>query len=78
MKKAALIIALAASLSAGAQQKKDSTVQITDSTCLMTVGDYQDFFKTVVQELPAKYADVIRQWWIDRIRQKIAALEKKK
>ena len=71
-------MALAVSISAGAQQKKDSIVQITDSTCLMTVGDYQDFYKQVVQELPAKYADVIRQWWIDRIRQRIAVLEKKK
>jgi uncharacterized short protein YbdD (DUF466 family) len=80
MKKAALIMALAVCFTAGAQQKKDSTVvpPLTDSTALVSISDYDDFVKTVVQELPAKYADVIRQWWVERLRDRIAALQKKK
>jgi hypothetical protein len=69
-------------LSATAQKKdtvKPEAVRpITDTTALVQLKDYDEFVKQVVQELPAKYADVIRQWWIDRIRQRIQEYQKSK
>jgi hypothetical protein len=67
-------------LSATAQKKDTVKLKavrpITDTTALVQLKDYDEFVKQVVLELPAKYADVIRQWWIDRIRQRIQEYQK--
>lgn len=75
MKRLLIIICMLASLSSGAQktnQPKPDTAnpQITADTPLLSVKDYEDFLKEVVQELPAKYADPIRDWFIKRLQAK--------
>ncbi len=75
MRKLFIVIAISISAFASAQ-KKDSV--LTDSTGLISIKDYEAFVKDVVIELPAKYADVIRQWWIERLRAVIAGKQKKK
>jgi hypothetical protein len=86
MKKATIILVLAlSSIIAFAQKKKADTVQIdsthkipSDTTALFSYQDYYEFEKQVTQELPAKYADVIRAWWDRKIRQKISVFTKPK
>lgn len=79
MRKLIIAIAVLFSLSATAQ-KKDSLPSkhpeiITDSTGLISIKDYQAFIDQVVMDMPAKYADPIRQWWGTRLQ---AIIDKKR
>lgn len=59
--------------------KKDTTsVQLTNDTPLLTINDYQEFYKDIVQEMPAKYADVIKDWIVKRFNLRIEEAKKKK
>jgi hypothetical protein len=75
MKKLLLITLVICSLSVNAQKKdstaaKDSVPSLTDTTALVTYKDYNDFVNAVVMDMPAKYADVVRQWWMQRYQQR--------
>lgn len=73
MKKILLALLLMTSMFVKAQ--KDTS--LTDSTALLTIKDYNEFWQAVGQELPAKYADLIRTWFVDRINQRINEFEAK-
>lgn len=46
---------------------KDTATIATQNTPLLTPADYGEFVEKILQEVPLKYADIIRQWWIQRI-----------
>lgn len=78
MKKIIMVIIFAAASVASFGQEKSDTL-VTDSTALLTPGDYKELFE-FIQEFPAKYANPINQWLVNRYNLRIQqwALKRKK
>lgn len=59
---------------------KQDTIRLkaTPDTPLLTIKDYNEFVETLLQELEikGKYADIIRNWWIQKLNARIAEYEK--
>lgn len=80
MKKFLTIALLVMTMSVTAQTKKDSVSvkdSLTNQTPLISIADYELFNKELVQELPAKYADAIREWWFKKLQAIIQEKKKK-
>lgn len=78
MKKTIAIILIAVSLTANSQDSTTGARPQTDTSKVFTAKDVDAFFNEIVMEIPAKYADVIRNWWRQRYAAALAEATRKK
>lgn len=73
-----LLVALVAlTLTTSSYSQSKDTVAVA-TTPLLSINDYEDFVNQVVLDLPARQADVIRQWFNQRFTVRVKEYNDKK